>query len=57
MRNQEGRIGSIELIKEKLGITNSKKIEIKITKKTTLQPNVELEVIEELCGEEECSES
>lgn len=57
MRNQEGRIGSIELIKKKLGITNSKKIEIKITKKTTLQPNVELEVIEELCGEEECSES
>jgi hypothetical protein len=28
-------------------------MKIKITKKTTLQPDVELEVIEELCGEEE----
>ena len=53
MKNREGRIGSIELIKEKLGIANNKKIEIEITKKTTLQPDVELEVIEELCGEEE----
>lgn len=53
MKTQEGRIGSIELIKEKLGIDNNKKIEIKITKETTLQPDVELEVIEELVGEEE----
>ena len=28
-------------------------MEIKITKKVTLQPDIELEVIEELCGEEE----
>lgn len=28
-------------------------MEIEITKKSNLQPNVELEVIEELCGEEE----
>lgn len=31
-------------------------MEIEITKKTTLQPDVELEVIEELCGEEEKEE-
>ena len=36
MKTQEGRIGSIELIKEKLGIANNKKIEIKITKKTRI---------------------
>ena len=53
MKTQEGRIGSIELIKEKLGIANNKKIEIKITKKTTLHPDVELEEIEELCWDDE----
>lgn len=55
MSTQKDRIGSIELIKERLGIADNKIIttKIEITKKEVLQPDVELEAIEELCGEEE----
>lgn len=36
MRNQEGRIGSIELIKEKLDIANNKIIIAKVVHKNTI---------------------
>ncbi len=36
MRNQEGRIGSIELIKEKLDIANNKIITAKVVHENTI---------------------